>query len=127
MTPVLSLGTYPLIPGGDECVQIPERAIETLGPTDAFISVQETSSGAGFPGRPNSFSAEGGEMPRAAECLDNAEDIFFRMFRFTDEGRSFVVYVAIGDSATAQTRNEVWQVLNALIVCDPASPPGNCL
>jgi hypothetical protein len=126
-TELLSLGTYPLTPGGDDCVQIPERAIESLGPTDAFVTLQESSSAKGFPGRPNSFSAEGGEETEAAGCLDNAEDIFFRMFRFTDEGRSFIAYVAIGDSASAQTRNEVWQVLNALIFCDPASPPGDCL
>jgi hypothetical protein len=37
------------------------------------------------------------------------------------------VYVAIGNSATEQTRKEAWQVLNALIFCDPASPPGDCL
>ena len=103
-TELLSLGTYSLIPGGEDCVQIPERAIESLGPADAVITLQESSSGTGFPGRPNSFSAEGGEVTEAGECLDNAEDIFFRMFRFTDEGRSFIVYVAIGNSASAQTR-----------------------
>jgi hypothetical protein len=126
-TELLSLGTYPLTPGGDDCVQIPERAIESLGPTDAFVTLQESSSGTGFPGHPNSFSAEGGEVSEAGECLDNADDIFFRIFRFTDEGRSFIAYVAIGDLASEQTRNEVWQVLNALIFCDPASPPGDCL
>jgi hypothetical protein len=89
-TELLSLGTYPLTPGGDDCVQIPERAIESLGPTDVFLTLQESSSAKGFPGRPNSFSAEGGEEADAAGCLDNAEDVFFRMFRFTDEGRSFI-------------------------------------
>lgn len=124
---LVSLGTYRLSPGGEDCVQIPERAIESIGPTDALITLQEASSGTGFPSRPKSFSAEDGEVSEASECLDNAEEIFFRMFRFRDEGRSFIAYVAIADSASARTRNEVWQVLNALIVCDPASPPGDCL
>lgn len=126
-TELLSLGTYPLSPGGEDCVRIPERAIESLGPTGAFITLQEASPGANFPARPKTFSAEDGEVPEAADCLDNAEDVFFRMYRFRDEGRFFYVYVAIGNSASAQTREELWQILNTLIICDPASRPGDCL
>ena len=121
---LLSLGTYQLRPGGGDC---PERAIESLGPTDAFITLQESSAETDFPPRPKTFSAEDGDVPRSADCLDNAEDIFFRRLRFRDEGRSFIVYVAFGDSASARTRKEVWQILDALIFCDPASPPGDCL
>jgi hypothetical protein len=124
---VLSLGTFQLRPGGEDCAQIPERAIESLGSTDAFITLQESAAGSDFPRRPKSFSAKDGEVPDSADCLNNAEDVLFRMLRFRDEGRSFIVYVAIGDSTSAQTRNEVWQILNALIFCDPASPPGDCL
>ena len=124
---LVSLGTYQLGPGGEDCVQIPERAIESLGPTDALITVQEASSGAKFPARPTTFSAEDGEVSEAVDCLDNAEDVFFRMFRFRDEGRNFYAYAAIGNSASPQTRREVWQILNAVLFCDPASPPGDCL
>ncbi len=124
---LVSLGTYQLSPGGEDCVQIPERAIESLGPTDAFITLQEASSGANFPARPARFSAEDGEVSEAVDCLDNAEDVFFRMFRFSDEGRNFYAYAAIGNWASPQTRKEVWQVLNAVLFCDPASPPGDCL
>jgi hypothetical protein len=123
---LLSLGTYELSPGGDDCAEVPERAIENLGPTDAFITLQEASSIADFPPRPSSFTAEDGEVAGSAGCLDNAEDISFLMFRFEDEGRSFIVYTAIGNSASAQTRSEVWQIVDALMVCDPASPPGDC-
>lgn len=124
---VLSLGTYELSPGGEDCADVPERAIESIGPMDAFITLQEASSIADFPPRPSSFAAEDGQVAGSAGCLDNAEDISFRMFRFEDEGRSFIAYTAIGNSASAQTRSEVWQILNALMFCDPASPPGDCL
>lgn len=126
-TELLSLGTHQLSPGGEDCVQIPERSIESLGPRDAFITLQEASSGVNFPTRPKNFSAEDGEVSEAEDCLDNGEDIFFRRLRFKDEGRFFYAYVAIGDSASSQTRKDVWEILNALIFCDPASPPGDCL
>jgi hypothetical protein len=57
---------------------MPERAIESLGATDALIILQEASPGASFPAGPKPFSAEDGEVPEAANCLDNAEGVFFR-------------------------------------------------
>jgi hypothetical protein len=57
---------------------MPERAIESLGATDAFIIWQEASPGANFPAGPKPFSAKDGEVPEAANCLDNAEGVFFR-------------------------------------------------
>jgi hypothetical protein len=124
---LLSLGTYGLSPGGEDCGQLPERAIESIGPTDAFITLQEASSSADFPPRPARFTAENGEVAESSGCLDNVEDISFLKCRFEDEARSFVAYTAIANSASAQTRSELWQILNALIFCDPASPPGDCL
>ncbi len=124
---LVSIGTGALIAGGPDCPQIPERAIEALGPVDALVTLHEAGETVDFPDRPKTFSAEHGEVPQFSACLANAEDILFRVFRFEDGGRSFLAYVAINDSASAQTGKDAWGILNSLIVCDRSSPPGDCL
>jgi len=126
-TELVSIGTGELIAGGRDCVQIPERAIEAFGPADALVTLQEVGETADFPDRPKTFGAEDGDVPESSACLANADDILFRVFRFDDGGRSFLAYVAIGNSASAQTREQVWGILDSFIVCDPNSPPGDCL
>ena len=49
------------------------------------------------------------------------------MFTFADEGRSFRAYVAFGERASEETQEEAWGILDSLVVCDPASKPGDCL
>jgi hypothetical protein len=124
---LVSLGTARLDRGQSDCLGIPARAIENLGPADAFITLQESAPSTVYPDRPENFRAGDGEIPEAAGCFANVEDPLLLMFRFQDGGRSFVAYVAIGDAASAGTRREVWQILDSLIVCDPSSPPGDCL
>jgi hypothetical protein len=126
-TEVVSIGTGELIPGGRDCTQIPERAIEALGPANALMTLQEAGETANFPDRPKTFSAQDGQVPESSACLANADDILFRIFRFDDEGRAFLAYVAIGNSASAETRQQVWEIMNSFIICDPNSPPGDCL
>src|SRR4051794_26016923 len=41
---ILSIGTYPLRPGGSNCAQVPVNALEDLGPADAFFTIEETSN-----------------------------------------------------------------------------------
>lgn len=124
---LVSLGTNRLDRGQGDCVGVPAHAIETLGIADAFVTLRESGPASGYPDRPESFHAEGGEIPEATGCLNNVEDLLLRVFRFQDAGRSFIAYVAIGVAASAGTREEVWQILDSLIVCDPSSPPGDCL
>jgi hypothetical protein len=124
---LVSLGTGRLDRGQRDCVGIPERAIESLGPANAFVTLQESPPGSAFPGRPENFHAADGEIPEATRCLDNLDDLLIRVFRFQDGGRSFIAYVALGDAASARTRRDVWQILDSMIVCDPNSPPGDCL
>ena len=124
---ILSLGTYPLRPGADECPQIPEAALEDLQPGGAFLSLRESKSGDGFRPRPKTFSSEQGAEPEWIGCLGNRAGLFVRELRFSHEGRFFNAIVAWSTSATGKTMDELWGILDNLLVCDPSSKPGDCL
>ncbi len=119
---ILSLATYPLrakrTPGSGRCVVgFPAPALDDFGPRDAIVSIQERGSrrGGGFPARqrplprsPLLLQAEGG--PACAR--DRTRWISFHPFR--DAGRNFYAFVAVGRSASSQTRRDVRRVLESL-------------
>jgi hypothetical protein len=125
---ILALGTNYLRAGADECPEIPETALEDMRPIDAFVYLQESSSGLGFPrSRPAKFSAELGEEPEWVSCLANRSTLSVRVVRFSDGGRFFSALVAWGSSAPKERLVEAWEILDNLLVCDTSSPPGDCL
>lgn len=120
---ILSLGTYPLRAGGNRCAQLPEQALEDLGPDDAFVSVQERSSsappGPEFRPRPERFGPTLGIGYAKLEftaCLEAREQFFLRWIPFQDQGRAFYALVAIGHDASSETRAEAWAILDGLQV-----------
>jgi hypothetical protein len=64
---------------------------------------------------------------RSLRCVDTAGEPFLRRFEFEDGGRSFLAYVAIGPEASQKTNEQLWNILDSFLICDPASPPGDCL
>lgn len=126
-TEIASLGTSVMEPGVDECPGIPERALEGLGAADSLVTIQEVVDDATFGPRPRIFTPQRGVVPEEAACLENADRIDLRAFTFSDEGRSFRAYLGYGERASQETREEALAILTSFLVCDPASPPGNCL
>jgi hypothetical protein len=116
---ILSLGTHQLRPGGQECWRYPVNALEDLGPTDAFLTIQEEhlspSELESFPERPEHFSEDLGGPSEAPFCVrGGAADFFDRWIRFQDQGRGFYILVAIGNEASEETRLQVWATLDSL-------------
>lgn len=112
---ILSLGTYPLRPGGDRCDQHPVNALEDLGPDDAFILVLERAEpypASGYPPRPSRF-----ELPSDSEtnrfCVPYTRRLD-EWLAFSDGGRAFYLLVALGDSASEETRMDLFRILNSL-------------
>lgn len=125
---IVSLGTYALHPNEDgvDCAQFPQRALSEMGPTDAFVSVEESVTygpieRASIPPRPDKFGPETGTAIETytndfQECLGGPINGSAWTFGFQEAGRAFVVWVAIGSDASAQQRENAWQVLNSLRV-----------
>jgi hypothetical protein len=119
---VLSLGTFPLRPGGERCSHMPVRALEDFGPRDAFVSIQERAKpGPGeFEPRP-AFRAPT-DLRTGRFCvpdLERADDWLF----FSDNGRGFYAIVALGTEASPQTRRDLVDVLNSLQFAPRAASP----
>lgn len=124
---ILSVGTFAMTPGVEECEDLPGRAMESMEPADALVTLQEVSTGEGFVPRPSDFGTTEGDTPDAVDCLRNADQLSLEMFTFSEEGRHFRAYVAFGLEAPEDARDSAWQVLEGFLVCDPASLSGDCL
>jgi hypothetical protein len=120
----LAVGTYPLRYRETGCAHVPGSALEDLGPTDAFVELEERGIGAsasGFPARPEHFGPTLGSRSEASGCVPSArfED---HWFTFSDAGRRFHVRVAFGPDAPQAIRRQAWAILDSLRV-DPATHP----
>lgn len=112
---ILALGTYPLRLGGERCAHWPVRALEDLGPDDAFLAVLEAAKPypqSGYPPRPASFGLPSDEQT-GRFCVPDAHRLDTWTF-FSDQGRAFYLLVAMGESASSRTRAELEHVLNSL-------------
>jgi hypothetical protein len=112
---ILSLGTYPLRPGGGRCAHHPVNALEDLGPADAFVSVLERAApfpATNYPARPSSF-----ELPTDTGtnrfCVPSNGRLD-EWVSFGDKGRAFYLLVALGEAASEETKTELLTVLNSL-------------
>lgn len=113
---ILSVGTGPLLAGGDRCAHVPENALAALGPEDALVTVVEFADAAQtrLPPRPAELRLEGGLESEALDCLAEPRDLDHTLLAFTDEGRAFYVYVAFGERAGPETRRGGRELLNSL-------------
>lgn len=110
---ILSLGTAPM-PSGGSCAQQPVRALDALGPKDAFISIQERRGDAGHPPRPRSFRERLEDRLFNIELCTDADDFRPYLFAFRDAGRDFHLLAALGTKASSQRTREFWEVLDSL-------------
>jgi hypothetical protein len=123
---VLSAGTFQLRYRETECAHVAGSALEDMGPTDAFITLQERgldpgSDWAGFPPRPAHFGPTLGGSSEASACVPSAQ-FTDHWFTFSDAGRHFHVLVAFGPKAPDAVQREAWGLLDSLRV-DPAVRP----
>ena len=122
---ILALGTFAM--ASDElecqgsscsarCPELPNRALQAIGPTDALIWVDELLMAdiANYPTRPDEFV----RLPFAAadppprDCRHH--DIQPGKVSFSDGTRAFTVWVALGAEATDQTKSEALAIMNSL-------------
>lgn len=129
---VFSLGSFPLEPGGQNCAQVPTRALHDMEATDVLLTVQERINDAipsGFDRRPDNF----GPTPDSAnnvfyDCLeagDRADVSAIHWIAFTDAGRYFYALVAIGSSADPKDVSAIWDTLDRLVIL-PTEVPASC-
>lgn len=116
-TEVLTLGTGGLPSGGDDCAQVPERAVEALGPGESLVTVQERLGPLGsFPPRPARFGTPDVELPETLECFANADEVEHVRYDFSDGGRAFYAYVTVRRDATERVRAEALAILDGLVI-----------
>jgi hypothetical protein len=124
---ILSVATFPLRYRETDCGHVPTSALDGLGPSDAFVTLQErgldpNSTWPDFPSRPAHFGPQlGGSNADASECAPGARFIN-NWFGLTDGGRHFHVLVAFGPKAPATVQRQAWQILDSLKI-DPRVRP----
>jgi hypothetical protein len=118
---ILSVGTFPMVAGGDTCAQVPESAMEALGPEDVLVSLQERSQvdESSFGPRPTSFEPLLDAIDRgdAFECVDPSERadigiLLWLPFRVDDRG--FYLIVVMGAEVSDETRDQTVAMLDSL-------------
>jgi hypothetical protein len=124
---VLSIGTFPLEPGGPGCANVPTNALTRLGPEDVFLTLQGEASRPDSDDRPVfgpgvGISIEGLEFPYCLAEEERLEIGAMQWILFSDAGRSFYLLVAIGRDASAETVEQVWMVANSLVIAAAAMP-----
>jgi hypothetical protein len=118
----LSVGTFPIRyrPGG--CAHIAVSALEEMGSSGAFVTVQERGLMSGsFARRPARFGPDGGFPSEASGCVPGAR-FTARAFEFGDAGRNFNALVAFGPQTPSNVKTQAWQILDSLRV-DPGVRP----
>jgi hypothetical protein len=113
---ILALGTFGL-PEGGGCA--PSSAFRVFDATDALIFLTEYERHGPLSGdrkfkqdfkpRPSQFKGSMAD-PTLLECFP----IPVQSLAFRDNGRFFNVFVAIGRSASEETRQDVWRILDSL-------------
>ena len=107
---LFTLGTFPLKPGGS-CM--PTEALGDVQGTDALIYAFEDESGDPdfFKTWPPELGLDDLEPPGGVEC-GGEQDVM--RGSFTDSGRNILLFVALGEKATPELRQEASDVLGSL-------------
>ena len=129
---ILVLATYPLRPGGEAVTdfQLPSRAVEDLGSNDILIWLNENGSAcgrtrdsagpSGFPDRPTHFGpvrvCGDFDLLCPSDGRNLVPGIRSWWIAFSDAGRSFYVFVGMGEEAYAnpERQQQAWDVLDSL-------------
>jgi len=116
----LAVGTTVVEPQPvDECGIVPQRALEAVGPTDAFVGIYVTSGlaswGATVPERPKTFAAPLPWGLGPMKCTINVTALQ-RSIAFEENGVKLTLVVATGAEISDQRRAELAAVLDSLRV-----------
>ena len=99
--------------------QFPVNALNAVGATGALLTLQESGNPdlAGFPPLPDDLERlEPDTRFWGAGCLQNPNRLVTWWIRFRERDRAFYGLVAIGNSATEETRAQVFQALSSFQV-----------
>lgn len=124
---LVALGTYSLSTNASStlCPQFPAAALDAMGSSDAFISILGSEPSANsrthpFPARPaGGFDRSSGvnlSTTDFPQCLAHPLNGNGQWIAFSQAGRDFYVLVAIGTSAPASLRSDVYTILDSLQV-----------
>lgn len=123
---VLSLGTYPLRPGGAKCPHVPLNALLDLGSDDVLISIILGNQGTGDPW-PAAFGTssflpapDAGDAPIDARTCSGRSDLGYHFGVFTLDGRQVQIFVALGDGVDDATRTQTWGILDSFTWAHPS-------
>jgi hypothetical protein len=120
---LVALSTFPARPGGENRAHMPENAIEDMAdrcsgrhPGTAWRPRRRHSRGRGLSEATRTvrsghrLSQRGGPLPRPAQ------GVFDRYIPFSDSGRRFYAYVALGAKTPPEVSAEAWTILDRLEV-----------
>jgi hypothetical protein len=105
--------------GGELCEHLPANALEELEPADAFLSIQERAAPhlESYPVRPTQFTLGAPDEDfEGVDCIRDPNNLFQWWFPFRDGDRAFYALVALGKSASEETRQQVLETLNSFEV-----------
>ena len=124
---LVALGTYSLNTNTSSslCPQFPAAALNAMRSSDAFISILGSEPFANsqtnlFPARPaGGFDGSSGvnlSKTDFPQCLSHPLNGNGQWIAFSQAGRNFYVLAAIGTSASATLRSDVYTILNSIQV-----------
>jgi len=130
---IVSVGTYPLRPGGKAPIDayLPKNALADLGADDVFVTVQGSDAALGpDSSRPSAFTPASVCDAGDPACRDGTslglEGVRAWWIPFTDPGtgRGFYAFVAMGEDAYRDPARTAaaWAVLDSLSF-EPVGPP----
>jgi hypothetical protein len=115
---ILSLGTFTMTAGGDNCAHFAEHAVASMGSEDAFVSIQEREGNLAGPDVVNRearpLTLEDGYETELRDCLEAPATFTDRLIPFHDSGRWFYAFVALGSDVSDDTVHEVEGILDGL-------------
>lgn len=115
---VMSLGTFPLRPGGRLCGHMPENALRDMGAADALVSLQiagrfGSSTNDTWPPDFGPDDLPPGDGTHDANVCAERPDLDIRWDRFYLQGAALYVLVAFGDQVDESVEQEVWDILES--------------
>lgn len=117
--------TAELVPGGDQCAQAPENAMEQLGPTDGLVMVQRLHPAQPDDptlGRLQQWPDTARNQTTLRECPVNGDQLDVYWFHTQLDGDGYWVLAAFGEDAGDQRRAQGLSILNSF---RPGSPDGS--